>query len=229
MKHILSADPDKHSDLDALSADTPRAATSEAGAGTDLDLGALIGSRICHDLTNPLGAIGNGLELLELTGQTDSPEMALIAQSVAQAKARVQFLRVAFGAAGAGHRMGGAELSAIVAEHTTGGRTAVRWLCDCDVPRVEAKFAFLLLMCVESALPFGGQIEVRRTEDGWHIAAEATRMRDLGAMWDGLTGRAPMPRVGPPQVQFALAAATADALGRPIAVTLGEGGLTLRA
>lgn len=214
MKDILPADPDKRPGRENAAGD---------------DLAALIGSRICHDLTNPLGAIGNGLELLELTGQTDSPEMALIVESVAQAKARVQFLRVAFGAAGAGHRMGAAELASILAGHTTGGRTAVRWLCEGDVPRIEAKFAFLLLMCAESALPFGGEIEIRRGDGGWTLRAEAGRMRDLGPLWDGLSGRAALPEVGPPQVQFALAAVTARRLGRPIAVTPDDGGLTLQA
>ena len=33
------------------------------------DLAVLLGSRLCHDLVSPLGAIGNGLELLELSGE----------------------------------------------------------------------------------------------------------------------------------------------------------------
>ena len=218
MKDILPPGHDNR-DTDLSTADAPSVN----------DLGALVGSRICHDLTNPLGAIGNGLELLELTGATDSPEMALIAQSVAQAKARVQFLRVAFGAASAGHRMGGAELARMVADHTTGGRTAVRWLCPEEVPRIEARLAFLLLMCVETALPFGGQIDVERTAQGWHIAAQTSRIRDLGALWDGLSGRAPLPHLGPPQVHFALAVETARTLGRPITVDVGTEHLTLTA
>ncbi|WP_281982155.1 hypothetical protein [Thalassorhabdomicrobium marinisediminis] len=38
------------------------------------NLHALVGSRICHDLINPLGAIGNGIELLGLTGVGAGPE-----------------------------------------------------------------------------------------------------------------------------------------------------------
>lgn len=34
----------------------------------DPDLTALLGSRICHDLISPLGAIGNGVELLSMAG-----------------------------------------------------------------------------------------------------------------------------------------------------------------
>ncbi len=63
------------------------------------DLVALIGSRICHDLISPIGAIGNGIELIGLSGAGAGPEMALISESVTNAQARIRFYyRVAFGA-----------------------------------------------------------------------------------------------------------------------------------
>ncbi len=193
------------------------------------DLAALIGSRICHDLTSPLGAIGNGLELLELSGQTGSPEMALIAQSVAHAKARVQFLRVAFGAAGAGHVMGGAELAGLVADHARGGRVQVDWPAAVDVPRPEAKLAFLLLMCLEVALPFGGQVGVTRDGGRWHCLAEADRLRDLGELWAALGGHEPMPDLAPPKVQFALAAQMVAQLGRRAQIEQAPGRILITA
>ncbi len=54
------------------------------------DLAALIGSRICHDLISPIGAIGNGLELLSMAG-AGGPEVALISDSVSNANARIRF------------------------------------------------------------------------------------------------------------------------------------------
>ena len=65
------------------------------------DLAALIGSRICHDLISPIGAIGNGVELMMMDGTAKTPELALIAESVANANARIRYFRVAFGSAGA--------------------------------------------------------------------------------------------------------------------------------
>ncbi len=47
------------------------------------DLAALVGSRICHDLISPIGAIGNGVELMMMEGAAKGPEMALITESVA--------------------------------------------------------------------------------------------------------------------------------------------------
>jgi histidine phosphotransferase ChpT len=192
------------------------------------DLAALIGSRICHDLTNPLGAIGNGLELLELSGQAAGPEVALIAQSVAHAKARVQFLRIAFGAAPPGHRIAGSDLSTVVADHGRGARTRILWPRLGDVERAEAKLAFLLLMCLESAAPFGGEISVARDADGrWRLVAEAERLRDLGALWDTVAGRAPATGIGPPLVQFALAPDAAQRLRRPVRVDCRPDGIAL--
>jgi histidine phosphotransferase ChpT len=192
------------------------------------DLAALIGSRICHDLTNPLGAIGNGLELLELSRQAAGPEVALIAQSVAHAKARVQFLRIAFGAAPPGHRIAGADLAATVADHARGARAGIHWPRLGDVERAEAKLAFLLLMCLEAAFPFGGEISVARDPDGtWRFVGEAERVRDLGALWDTVTGLAPAAGIGPPLVQFALAPDAARRIGRPVSVDCRPGRIAL--
>ncbi len=82
------------------------------------DLAALIGSRICHDLISPIGAIGNGVELLMMDGAAKTPELALIAESVANANARIRFFRVAFGAAGGDQRIAKGEVAGIIADMT---------------------------------------------------------------------------------------------------------------
>ncbi len=69
---------------------------------TDLELSALISSKICHDVIGPVGAIYNGLEILN---EDDDPEakayaMTVIRSVTEQASARLQFARFAFGAAG---------------------------------------------------------------------------------------------------------------------------------
>jgi len=63
------------------------------------NLNALIGSLICHYLINPLGAIGNGIELLGLAGVAAGPKKALVSESVENATAKIKFLRLAFGVA----------------------------------------------------------------------------------------------------------------------------------
>ena len=63
------------------------------------NIAALIRSRICHDLISPIGAIGNGVELLTMSASAGgSPELDLIADSVHNANARIRFFRIAYGA-----------------------------------------------------------------------------------------------------------------------------------
>ena len=63
------------------------------------DLAALLCSRVCHDIISPVGAINNGLELLD-EGGADADAMDLIRTSALNASVRLKFARLAFGASG---------------------------------------------------------------------------------------------------------------------------------
>src|ERR1700687_4194493 len=67
-----------------------------------LDLAALLCSRVCHDLISPVGAIVNGLEVLDEDKDEETKTFALdlIKKSAHVASAKLQFCRLAFGAAG---------------------------------------------------------------------------------------------------------------------------------
>jgi histidine phosphotransferase ChpT len=67
-----------------------------------LDLAALLCSRVCHDLISPVGAIVNGLEVMDEDKDEETKVFALdlIKKSAKQASAKLQFCRLAFGAAG---------------------------------------------------------------------------------------------------------------------------------
>lgn len=182
---------------------------------------ALVGSRIAHDLASPIGAIANGVELLGLTGREASPELALIAESVANASARIKTFRIAFGAAQAGQVVPEAEIAALTAGD--GRKLEIAWQVPGDVARAEAKLAFLALMCLEAALPWGGRVTVTRDGATLQIAASAERMKAVPELWDFLAGLTPAPEsVAPAQVQFVLLATEADAQGRPLHLSRGE-------
>lgn len=68
----------------------------------DLKLAALMCSKLCHDVIGPIGAVNNGIELLQDDDSADMREQAteLVAQSASEAAARLQFYRLAFGLAG---------------------------------------------------------------------------------------------------------------------------------
>jgi histidine phosphotransferase ChpT len=166
------------------------------------DLAALLGSRICHDLISPIGAIGNGVELMMMEGGPPSPELTLIAESVAAANARIRLFRVAFGISGDEQRIGRAEITKILADTTLGSRISIDWQPSHDISRNEAKLAFLSILCCDSALPFGGRTTVTMTEGKWQVHASAKRLRIEADLWESLAK--PMPDLAPAQVHFAL-------------------------
>lgn len=171
----------------------------------DPDLAALLGSRICHDLISPLGAIGNGVELLALDGGAARPEVALIAQSVASANARILFLRVAFGMAGEEQRLGRTEIAGLLRDWTEGGRLVVDWQVAGDHPRPEVRRAFLALLCLETVLPYGGTLTVLRDGARWQARAQGRRLKVDDPLWALLTDPgASAAGLTAPQVQFGL-------------------------
>jgi histidine phosphotransferase ChpT len=167
------------------------------------DLMALLGSRICHDLISPIGAIGNGVELLMMGGSAQGPEMSLIADSVANASARIRFFRVAFGIASADQRMARTEVTGIIADLTRGGRVVIDWTGPSDLSRREAKLLFLLVMCVDSALPFGGRITVTK-DDRWVVTGTSPKLKLDTEFWDLLVDAGADCNITPAQVHFAL-------------------------
>ncbi len=170
------------------------------------DLAALLGSRICHDLISPIGAIGNGLELLMMEAGAGGPEMALISESVGHANARIRFFRVAFGAYAGEQRLGRSEVSSIINDMTRGGRLSIEWHSGPDMARGEVKIAFLLLMCLESAMAYGGKIIVQVDGGRWQINGDAAKLRIDAALWDMLADPTANPEITPAVVHFPLAA-----------------------
>lgn len=193
---------------------------SDAHIPFDADLSALIGSRICHDLISPIGAIGNGVELLMMEPGGKSPELALITESVASATARLRFFRLAFGDAVQGQRIGGTEILSILGDLEQGGRVRIEWQGPAEMARAEARLLFLLILTLETALAYGGTIRIDPKGNGWQLVAEAARHRDLRTFWDWLTdSTAPPPEgLNPATVQFALARADLARHGRSLHV-----------
>ena len=168
------------------------------------DLVALLGSRICHDLISPIGAISNGVELLMMDGSTMGPEIALIAESVANANARIRFFRVAFGASGADQRLSKAEVLSILSDLTRGGRLTIDWRGPDDLPKPEVKLAFLLVQCLESAMAFGGRITVDQREGRWTLTGAAARLKLDADLWDLLSHPNAKANITAANVHFAL-------------------------
>ncbi len=193
---------------------------------SNVNLASLIGSRICHDLISPIGAITNGLELLDLTGGVQGPEMDLIADSVGNAGARIRFFRIAYGAAGE-QIMGRPEVVSVLEDLNRGGRLNVAWGPLEGQSRGEVRLAFLALQCVETALPYGGDVRIMVEDGTWTVTGRAEKMNVDQGLWDSLSGIGTT-EITPALVQFALLPAAAADLGRKVRMICDETGITLR-
>lgn len=164
-----------------------------------LDLAALLCSRVCHDVISPVGAIVNGLEVLE---DEDDPSMKafaldLIAKSARQASARLQFARLAFGAAGSA----GAQIDTGDAENVARGfiqddRTSLEWRLPRTLsPKNKVKLLLNLLVVAGSTIPRGGSILVEATgegdEGGFRLRTEGSHSRIPAHLVELLDGGAP--------------------------------------
>lgn len=129
-----------------------------------LDLAALVCSRVCHDVISPVGAIVNGLEVLEEDNDPSMREFALdlIRKSAKQASARLQFARLAFGAAGSA----GAAIDLGDAETVAKGmfgddKITLTWSSPrILMPKNLVKLLLNLVMLATAAIPRGGAIDV---------------------------------------------------------------------
>lgn len=184
------------------------------------DLSAFIASRICHDLISPIGAIGNGIDLLGMDARQPSPELQLLSDSVTQANARIRFFRIGFGAATQDQRIARGEVTSILGDLSRDLRVSYSWTSTGDLSRREVRLVFLLLLCVESALAYGGRVAVVQEGSGWTIRAEGARLKLVLPLWDGLSGGALPDSLTAAEVQFALVPQALAALGRRLVVDL---------
>jgi histidine phosphotransferase ChpT len=135
-----------------------------------LDLAALVASRVCHDVISPVGAIVNGLELMEDGADAATTELALdlIRKSARTASARLQFCRIAFGAAGsAGSAIDTRDAQQVATNFLNDDRTTVDWhIPPAFLPKNRVKLLLNLLLLAAGAIPRGGTIKVEMTGEG---------------------------------------------------------------
>ena len=160
-----------------------------SGAPDALDLAALLSSRVCHDLINPVGAIVNGLEVMDSSNKAEDKEFALdlIRKSAVSTSARLQFCRIAYGAAGsAGTQIDLGDAQKVARGHLEDAKTKLTWnLPHMLLAKNRVKLLLNMLVIAQQSIPRGGsQGCVARTARG---------------IFGALTGR--MPCVDAPRVQ----------------------------
>ena len=162
-------------------------APSAGPAPDTLELAALLCSRVCHDLISPVGAIVNGLEVLDDNPKPEDREFALdlIRKSAKTASARLQFCRLAFGAAGSsGAQIDLGDAQAMARGHLEDGKTAIAWnLPRLLLPKNRVKLLLNMMVIAQQTIPRGGLLKVDPIGEG-----EAPGFR---VMASGLNARIP--------------------------------------
>jgi histidine phosphotransferase ChpT len=142
----------------------------------DLELAALLCSRVCHDVISPVGAIANGLEILADETDEEMRPLAfeLVRRSEAQASAKLQFCRLAFGAAGAsGSKLDLGEAGQIARLFVGVEKIKLDWSMPQEArDKLQVKLALNLMLMGICAIPRGGVVSVG--EDGVNIIVTAT-------------------------------------------------------
>jgi histidine phosphotransferase ChpT len=165
-----SQDQDRHSPAAVASGIDHRIGRLTTVTIAALDLATLLCSRVCHDVISPVGAIMNGLEVLDSERDEDMRAVAmdLIKKSAISASARLQFCRLAFGAAGsltAAIDTGDAEN--VARTLIANDRTTLRWNGERRLVRKNAvKLLLNLCLIAASAIPRGGVISVEFEGEG---------------------------------------------------------------
>jgi histidine phosphotransferase ChpT len=135
-----------------------------------LELAALLCSRVCHDLISPVGAIVNGLEVLDDNPKPDDREFALdlIRKSAKTASARLQFCRLAFGAAGsAGAQIDLGDAQSMARGHLEDAKTKIEWnLPRVLLPKNKVKLLLNMMVIAQQTVPRGGVLTVDQVGEG---------------------------------------------------------------
>jgi histidine phosphotransferase ChpT len=160
-------------------------------------LAALICARLCHDLIGPISAIGAALDVLEDGDAEDMHDdaRALLRESANGAWARLEFTRLAFGAAGsAPGRLPAGELERVVGAMFDKAKAKITWAGGGEsLEKASARVLLNLIVLAVEALPRGGVVTIEILPDGaeHHLVCEGPRARLSRSAMSALAGFAP--------------------------------------
>lgn len=175
----------------------------------DLRVAELLASRLCHDLVGPIGAVSNGLELIEEEGlDLTDDALQLAGKSAGQAANILQIYRLAYGMAGA--RIGGdlSDLESLATGYLDSSRVSLDWRIPAEAaqgPDGLGKLLLNIVLLAEEALPRGGTLAVELAtgsgglEVGVTASGPGARIREEAAL--GLSDDVTVEELTPRNVQ----------------------------
>ncbi len=209
---------------------------SDTAGITDLELSALVSSKICHDIISPVGAIANGLEIMDEETDDDMRRhaMQLVRKSAGVASAKLQFARLAFGAAGsAGTEIDLTEAEKVARAVIESDRHTLTWSGPtATLAKDKVKLLLNMATIALEVLPRGGTIELSITGGGdasvFELRCTGDKSRipeDIGALLNGGLDRA----LDAHSIQPYFTLRLAETVGMPLKIEQQDGSITLRA
>ncbi|MGE0005779.1 MAG: histidine phosphotransferase ChpT [Parvibaculaceae bacterium] len=191
---------------------------------SDLDLAALLCSRVCHDVISPVGAITNGLELLEVEDDEAMRGMAmeLVRKSAKQASAKLKFCRIAFGAAGsAGAIIDMGEAGDVAQAFVGEEKVRLEWLVPRENrPKQQVKLLLNMMLIAMGSIPRGGVVKAEAVDGGFAVRASGEGARIFEKTEQVLNSSMQLEEIDARLIQPYYTKRLAEAAGMPLSLAL---------
>ncbi len=201
---------------------------------SDLDLAALLCSRVCHDVISPVGAIANGLELIddpEMDAETKETALAIVRSSSRIASTKLKFCRIAFGAAGsAGALIDMGEAGEIAKAFAGEEKIKLDWLAPRENrPKQQVKLALNMMLTAMAGIPRGGLVTVTVEGDVFTARAHGDRAKVPEAIAQVVEGTADLTVLDARLVQPYYAKQLAQSAGLTLSMAMDGDDVVVRA
>ena len=201
----------------------------------DIEFSALLVSRVCHDLVSPLGAVVNGLEVLEeeRDAAMRADALKIVTSSAMQALARLQFMRIAFGAAGsAGAELDLSEVGRLLSGLMEGSKIQLDWqAAHAHWPKNWAKLIMNATLVAADCLQRGGQVKVETGPDqsapSFKVVATGTHSKIHEEVEKALRGESGEGGIDARAIQPYLTYKLSREINAALTLTAREGGVEL--
>lgn len=192
---------------------------------SDLDLAALLCSRVCHDVISPVGAIANGLELMddpETDAEMKATALDMVRSSAKTATAKLKFCRIAFGAAGsAGALIDLSEAGEVAKAFVGEEKVKLDWQAPRENrPKQEVKLLLNMLLMALTGIPRGGVVTVAADGQNLSVKAKGERAKINEGLAAALNGTADLATLDARLVQPYYARILAVAAGMSLTMTM---------
>lgn len=192
---------------------------------SDLDLAALLCSRVCHDVISPVGAIANGLEMYddpEMDDETKATALDMVRSSARTAAAKLKFCRIAFGAAGsAGASIDMGEAGETAIAFVASEKVKLDWQAPRENrPKQQVKLVLNMLLMAMAAVPRGGVVTVNAVDNVFTARAKGDRAKVPEAMAQVIEGTADMAMLDARLVQPYYARLLAQSAGLTLSMAM---------